>query len=283
MCRDDPAVDAASAAALLSTVGWQPQPGQISECVLDASVPGTALTSLLRNGTFGNFTSPESGGDNGDVVDRVYVDDHLASVPDINVTGRGFYTFWYRTEVTLADANWDDCRCGDDAGSQGNSGDSAGDPGGTSSRDSRSSHARLAALWLVLQGANYRVQDVYVNGAPAAAWEDSVTEEKRQPAEEENEGKNRGKEEIEGETEDQPTPGMFLRRRFLVPLPALSLSAGAADKAAELSSVVAMAFRVGPPDHPGFVGLGGQGGDHALAMDGAVMQVCYNLIYNIYI
>lgn len=70
-------------------------------------MPGTALTSLLRNGTFGNYTnsnnasSTSGSGDSSsnDIVDRVYVDDNLASVPDINATGRGFYTFWYRTEV----------------------------------------------------------------------------------------------------------------------------------------------------------------------------------------
>ena len=86
---------------------------KISFCP-NVQVPGTALTSLLRNGTFGNFTSSDDGasstsGSGGsssssssssdDIVDRVYVDDNLASVPDINATGRGFYTFWYRTEV----------------------------------------------------------------------------------------------------------------------------------------------------------------------------------------
>jgi len=76
-------------------------------CVHKIQVPGTALTSLLRNGTFGKFTrsddtSSTSGSgtsSSNDIVDRVYIDDNLASVPDINATGCDFYTFWYRTEV----------------------------------------------------------------------------------------------------------------------------------------------------------------------------------------
>jgi hypothetical protein len=36
---------------------------------------------------------------------------------------------------------------------------------------------------------------------------------------------------------------------------------------------IVLAVLVYPPDHPGDVSAGGQGGDHSLAMDGSIMQV----------
>lgn len=32
----------------------------------------------------------------------MYVDENLATIPDINVTGRDFYTFWFRADVDLS-------------------------------------------------------------------------------------------------------------------------------------------------------------------------------------
>lgn len=104
---------------------------------------------------------------------------------------------------------------------------------------------------------------MYVNGAPAVSWEESI-----------DEGYDNWSRELDLNRKitgngigsaKEATPGMFLRRRFRVRLPT--------NETASASSVVALAFCVQPPDHPGYVGNGGQGGDHSLAMDGAIMQV----------
>jgi hypothetical protein len=56
-----------------------------------AMVPGTALHTLLYNGTFGSMRDP-------------YIDTRLRdSVPDINKTGSAWWTFAYSTSVLTAD------------------------------------------------------------------------------------------------------------------------------------------------------------------------------------
>lgn len=105
---------------------------------------------------------------------------------------------------------------------------------------------------------------MYVNGAPAAAWEEFIDEGgDKVPHEPSTNGISKDDTSVK-----EATPGMFLRRRFRVALPAKENSS---------YSIVALAFCVQPPDHPGYVGNGGQGGDRSLAMDGAIMQV-YNQI-----
>ncbi len=55
-CRDTSALaHYDSAGAALSTIGWMPQESLISDCIMNATVPGTILTNLIRNGTFGFF------------------------------------------------------------------------------------------------------------------------------------------------------------------------------------------------------------------------------------
>ncbi len=46
--------------AALSTPGWTQDPALAEECVLDAIVPGTALTNLISNGTFGPMGGPSA-------------------------------------------------------------------------------------------------------------------------------------------------------------------------------------------------------------------------------
>jgi hypothetical protein len=55
-------------------------------------VPGTILTSLLRNGTFSNSSSSSStatttSSNNADPASEAYIDDNLSNIPDINATG----------------------------------------------------------------------------------------------------------------------------------------------------------------------------------------------------
>lgn len=56
-CRDTSASDYyyPDAGSALSTSGWEPPGALVYECIADAVVPGTILTSLIRNGTFGRF------------------------------------------------------------------------------------------------------------------------------------------------------------------------------------------------------------------------------------
>lgn len=102
-----PLLSVIRAGALLSTVGWSPfthrridssSPLLVGDCVLEASVPGTILTSLLRNGTFSNSSSTATtaksrrwgqGGNNDafDPASEVYIDGNLSNIPDINATG----------------------------------------------------------------------------------------------------------------------------------------------------------------------------------------------------
>ena len=48
----------------------------------------------MNNGTFGSKS-----------LDFFLIDDNLASVPDINQTGSEFYTFYFRTELDLQEAD----------------------------------------------------------------------------------------------------------------------------------------------------------------------------------
>ena len=96
------------AGSILSSVDWTPYSHRrdgfqannsdiVGDCVLDASVPGTILTSLLRNGTFGSVKpylskktrNRNSASNDDDLAGRVYIDDTLSSIPDINITSGG--------------------------------------------------------------------------------------------------------------------------------------------------------------------------------------------------
>lgn len=57
----------------------------VSDYCIPAQVPGTALNTLILNKTW-NFTDP-------------FYEDHLYYAPDINETGREFYTFFWRVEL----------------------------------------------------------------------------------------------------------------------------------------------------------------------------------------
>ena len=69
------------AAEGFDTAGWQ-----------DAVVPGTVLTSLVHNGI---YPDPYFGTNN-------RLEEQL--IPDIATTGRDFYTYWFRTAVTIPDS-----------------------------------------------------------------------------------------------------------------------------------------------------------------------------------
>ena len=84
------------------------------------------MTSMLANHSF-NITDP-------------FYANNLQHIPDINHTGRGFYTFYWRTEIDLAA----------DAGT------AAGGAGAVSEDE-------CPLLWLRLRGINYRAQ-VWMNG-----------------------------------------------------------------------------------------------------------------------
>jgi len=226
-----------------------------------------------------------------DIVGRVYVDCRLGDIPDINATGSGFYTFWYRTEIDVTEQlrAGDKPLCGNAASS------------GT-------------ALWLELQGGNYRV-DVFANGhrvaplppptptcitRPDTDWYPSTwslgTAVAYTPQEccvscaqtdgcvvgthfdkvcylkaaadiaggsffRSNVTSCRVPEprSITGDDPIEDMPGMFARRRFPIQLQ-------------EGKSKLVLAILVSPPDHPGFVGDGGQGGDHSLAMVSTCLQ-----------
>lgn len=77
MCREDKVADGGAAISLpgLSTNGWQA-----------AIVPGTVLNSLVNNGV---YPEPYFGLNNAH---------EQKIIPDISDVGRGFYTYWFRTE-----------------------------------------------------------------------------------------------------------------------------------------------------------------------------------------
>lgn len=106
-------------------------------CVREATVPGTVLTTLVRNGTFGSFGVAGSS----DLMDSLFVDATLSTLPDINATGAAFYTFWFRTEFDLAL------------------------PLASPAPDDplAACAGPLQAVWLVLRGVNYRVR-AFANG-----------------------------------------------------------------------------------------------------------------------
>lgn len=99
-CRASAVSAAGQSGADVSAPSWTPLPA----CV-NTSVPSTAFMTLLRNGTYGNVSDP-------------YVDDFVGGgrgagwggVQDINVTGPGFYTFWW--EVKVASASLPGCTAG---------------------------------------------------------------------------------------------------------------------------------------------------------------------------
>ena len=80
MCRQDQAQAGAEALSLpgFDESGW-----------LDARVPGTVLTNLVENGL---------------LPDPYFSDNNRLAkglIPDINEVGRGYYTYWFRTEFDL--------------------------------------------------------------------------------------------------------------------------------------------------------------------------------------
>ena len=118
MCPHDTPLDAAS------TAGWASSAGCIN-----AVVPGTVLANMLRNGTFAGVTDP-------------FIDMDLAKIPDINSTGKPFYTRVYRTEISAAETIGADCRAASGTG------------------------AGKSRLWLHLRGISY-FATVFVNGKVA--------------------------------------------------------------------------------------------------------------------
>jgi len=88
------------------------QPTFDTSLCLPATVPGTTFNTLLQNNKF-NFTDP-------------FYDSNLYDAPDINQTGRDYYTYFWRTEFTP--------------------------------------NVNGAMVWLKLRGINYRAR-VFVDGA----------------------------------------------------------------------------------------------------------------------
>ncbi|GAB5353908.1 hypothetical protein AAMO2058_000074500 [Amorphochlora amoebiformis] len=162
------------------------------DCIL-ATVPGTVFRSLLENGTF-------EGIDN----DNIYYADNLAKVPDINATGRDFYTFWYVSTARI--------RLSPECGHPG------------------SSHVRLR-----LRSVSYSLT-VYINGEEKTdVMQPSFSQE-----------------------------GMFRRFEFPIPL-------SSNPNSRTITANFALLTR--PPPHPGAAGpKGGQGGDHEIAKNAAMMQ-----------
>ena len=82
-CRAPPSADAAAVdkAGVALSLSSSTTNFSKKHCV-PATVPGTAFVALLANGTFPNVTDP-------------FLDDDLATVPDINVTGRDYWRFFY--------------------------------------------------------------------------------------------------------------------------------------------------------------------------------------------
>lgn len=101
--------DVHAAAAAVATVGFD------DSAWLPAVVPGTVLTSLVAN----KVVPEPYYGTNNRIADR--------RIPDIATAGREFYTYWYRTEITI--------------------------PANFAGR----------TVWLEPQGVNYRAE-VWVNG-----------------------------------------------------------------------------------------------------------------------
>eukprot|EP00051_Salpingoeca_urceolata_P015589 m.202923 g.202923 ORF g.202923 m.202923 type:complete len:1050 (-) comp18444_c0_seq3:44-3193(-) len=161
-----------------------------AEC-MEAVVPGTIMTSLLANGTFPGIRDP-------------FVDDNLARLPDINTTGKAFYTFIYHTDITPSVLT---------------------------------AASRIASTaWLELRGVSYRAR-VFVNG-------EEVVPEQATPA-------------------IPHAAGMFHRWSYKL---------GNLQDLLKGAPVVGVAILVEPPDHPGSVAHGGQGGDHSMAKNAAAIQ-----------
>ena len=122
MCPHDTDLAAASLSSWAAG-----HPGCIS-----ATVPGTVLANMLRNGTFEGITDP-------------YIDMDLGKIPDVNTTGKAFYTRVYRTVLTPPPSQ-----------QQAAAGSSAAELEGGSGR-----------LWLHLRGISY-FATVFVNGRVVA-------------------------------------------------------------------------------------------------------------------
>lgn len=89
-CRASDVAAAGETGSDLSKVGWEP----LKAC-FDATLPGTAFTNLLNNGTYGNISDPYTdtfmGGGSVGTSGRVQ---------DVNTTGPAFFTFYYRTTLS---------------------------------------------------------------------------------------------------------------------------------------------------------------------------------------
>jgi hypothetical protein len=260
MCRDSVQLSG----EMLSR--WKADYSALStECIEAAPVPGTVLSGLLANDTFQLGTANNT--------DAVFLDNTLSQIPDINASGREFYTFWYRTDVEVAFhpttlenqasgsdltmtsplaappvVHSEECHVGIRKG-----GELRGQ--GEFDADGNKQKSTVEAMWLTLRAANYGVE-VFVNGGQL----------KEEGQEEEEEEENQ---------EQVPAVGMFRRRRFRLPF-ASNPDNGSGGGSLRLS----IAILVSPPRHPGLPSEAcplngttpcGQGGDHSLAMDGELV------------
>ena len=125
-----------AAASLSGEMVSSPTFNTSAHCI-PATVPGTIFTTLLNNNAF-NFTDP-------------FLDSNLYWAPDINTTGREYYTYFYRTEI--------ETRAMDNALSGAGGGSASMDAGGAGGAGG----ANDQIVWLRLRGINYRAQ-VYIDG-----------------------------------------------------------------------------------------------------------------------
>jgi mannosylglycoprotein endo-beta-mannosidase len=211
------------AAARRLSSGWQACPGTTplasasragyradpSEC-FDALVPGTVLRSMIANGSF--FPRVRT-------VDDLYMDDNLKTIPDINSTGKAFFTRVFRVEITEQHL-----------------------PAETEAADGQ--------LWLHFRGVSY-FATVFVDGQAVSPVQSP------------------------GATR---LAGMFHRWSFDLGSVAALRARRGADSSAPLASVAVL---VEPPEFcgrggadrcGGVKGSCGQGGDHEIAKNAAMMQ-----------
>ena len=175
-------------------------PLALTPSLLGGVLLGRVLLGVLLGGVLSPWCAPCCAGFPG--ISDPYLDQNLKLLPDINATGKGFYTFWWTTTFAIKKAD-------------------GGDGCGARSR-------------LRLRGINYRAS-VFLNGeelVPRDAKGERVT-----------------------------MAGMFHR---------FSLDTTDSLRVGGASNV--LAILVLPPDVVGEADHGGQGGDHGMAENGAVMQ-----------
>ena len=200
-----------------------------------ATVPSTAMTSMLTNHSF-NITDPFFG-------------KNLEYIPDINRTGRDFYTFYWRTELDIDAPLLAPADAGTRRGAGGEETVETAGVAGVS---------ECPLLWLRLRGINYRAE-VWMDGELVPEDGGSATVE-----------------------------GMFRRWNYLLPARNGGTNIIQSTATASADAVPApahahahahahapqtarrkkrvLAVLVEPPPFPGKVGPGvGQGGSHELA------------------